>query len=114
MSSVQQIDGVAVLTSEVSASSMDALRDTVDTLREQIESGVIVLGSVVNEKPAFVAAVTKDLTGKGYHAGNIIREIAKRAGGGGGGRPDMAQAGGKDPSKIKEALGLVAELLKKR
>ena len=61
-----------------------------------------------------MATVSKDLTAEGYHAGNIIREVAKVAGGGGGGRPDMAQAGGKDASKLAEALALAPELVKKR
>ena len=63
-------------------------------------------------KVQFVAAATKDAVAKGVHAGNLLREVAKIAGGGGGGRPDMAQAGGKDPSKITEALQKVDVLLK--
>ena len=110
----QDVDGVAVLASEVTASTMEALRGAADSLRRRIESGVIVLGSVIDGKPAFVATVSKDLTAEGYHAGNIIREVAKVAGGGGGGRPDMAQAGGKDASKLAEALALAPELVKKR
>ena len=110
----QDVDGVAVLASEVTASTMEALRGAADSLRRRIESGVIVLGSVIDGKPAFVATVSKDLTAEGYHAGNIIREVAKVAGGGGGGRPDMAQAGGKDASKLAEALALALELVKKR
>jgi len=110
----QDVDGVAVLASEVTVSTMDALRGAADSLRGRIESGVIVLGSVIDGKPAFVATVSKDLTAEGYHAGNIIREVAKVAGGGGGGRPDMAQAGGKDASKLAEALALAPELVKRR
>ncbi len=110
----QDVDGVAVLASEVTASTMEALRGAADSLRARIESGVIVLGSVIDGKPAFVATVSKDLTAEGYHAGNIIREVAKVAGGGGGGRPDMAQAGGKDASKLAEALALAPELVRKR
>ena len=110
----QDVDGVAVLASEVTVSSMDALRGAADSLRGRIESGVIVLGSVIDGKPAFVATVSKDLTSEGYHAGNLIREVAKVTGGGGGGRPDMAQAGGKDASKLAEALALAPELVKRR
>ncbi len=110
----QDVDGVAVLASEVTVSTMDALRGAADSLRGRIESGVIVLGSVIDGKPAFVATVSKDLTAEGYHAGNIIREVAKVAGGGGGGRPDMAQAGGKDASKLAEALALAPELVRRR
>ena len=110
----QDVDGVAVLASEVTVSTMEALRGAADSLRGRIESGVIVLGSVIDGKPAFVATVSKDLTAEGYHAGNIIREVAKVTGGGGGGRPDMAQAGGKDASKLAEALALAPELVKRR
>ena len=110
----QDVDGVAVLASEVTVSSMDALRGAADSLRGRIQSGVIVLGSVIDGKPAFVATVSKDLTAEGYHAGNIIREVAKVAGGGGGGRPDMAQAGGKDASKLAEALALAPELVRRQ
>lgn len=73
---------------------MDALRNMGDMLRDKLGSGVIVLGAVNEDKVNFVAMVTKDLLDKGLHAGNIIREVAKTAGGGGGGRPDMAQVWG--------------------
>ncbi|MCK9927316.1 DHHA1 domain-containing protein, partial [Frankia sp. Mgl5] len=77
----------------------------------KLGSAIIVLGSAEGDKVNLVAGVTKDLMDQGYHAGKIIKEVAARCGGGGGGRPDMAQAGGKDASKLQEALALVTELV---
>lgn len=108
---VKEIKGVPVLTSVVAAPDMDNLRGMVDMLRDKMGTGVILLGSTAGDKVNLVAAVTKDLLGRGLHAGNLIKEIAKMVGGGGGGRPDMAQAGGKDPSKLKEAIDKVDSLV---
>jgi len=71
-------------------------------------SVVIVLGAVIDEKPSFVAAVTPDLVGKGLKAGTVIKQVARVVGGGGGGRPTLAQAGGRDPRRLDEALSLVS------
>jgi alanyl-tRNA synthetase len=109
---VKQVEGVNVLAARVSATDMDNLRGMVDELKNKLGSAVIVLGSAEGEKVHLVAGVTKDLMEQGFHAGKIIKEVAARCGGGGGGRPDMAQAGGKDPSKLQEALALVSELVK--
>lgn len=109
---LKQVDGMNVLAVRVSASDMDNLRGMVDELKNKLGSAVIVLGSVDGEKVNLVAGVTKDLMDQGVHAGKIIKEVATRCGGGGGGRPDMAQAGGKDPSKLQEALDVVVELVK--
>ncbi len=108
---VQQIKGVPVLTAVVAAPDMDNLRSMVDLLRDNLGSGVILLGSAAGEKVNLVAAVTKDLMGRGLHAGNLVKEIAKVVGGGGGGRPDMAQAGGKEPSKLEEAIAKVVSVV---
>ena len=81
-----------------------------DQLRDKLGSGVVVLGGVDGKKVVLLAAVTADLTDR-IQAGNIIREIAPIVGGGGGGRPDFAQAGGKDPAKLDEALARVPEIL---
>jgi alanyl-tRNA synthetase len=78
-----------------------------DWLRDKLGSAVVVVGAVVDDKPQLVAAVTPDLLARGMHAGNLVREAAKLMGGGGGGRPDLAQAGGKDPAKLAEALATV-------
>jgi len=109
---VTQAAGVNVLAAQVSATDMDNLRGMVDELKNKLGSAVIVLGAVEGDKVNLVAGVTKDLMEQGFHAGKIIKEVATRCGGGGGGRPDMAQAGGKDPSKLQEALKLVTELVK--
>ena len=78
-----------------------------DDLKQKLGSAVIVLGSAHEGKVNLIAAVTKDLIEQGYHAGKLIKEVATRCGGGGGGRPDMAQAGGKDPEKLDTAFNLL-------
>ncbi len=108
------IDGVSLISYKVDNMDMNSLRNLGDELRNSLESGVIVLASVSNGKISFVSMVTKDLVKKGIHAGNMIREVAKITGGGGGGRPDMAQAGGKDVSKVDEALNLVPNIIKEQ
>lgn len=112
VSKAKQIDGVTVLAAKVQASDMNNLRNMADDLKQKIGSAVILLGSVNEGKVNLIAAVTKDLIDKGYHAGKLIKEVATRCGGGGGGRPDMAQAGGKDPEKLDSALQFVEEWVK--
>jgi len=104
---VKQVQGVNVLAASVNASDMDSLRNIVDELKVKLGSAVIVLGAVAGDKVNLVAAVTPDVISKGAHAGKLIKEIAAICGGSGGGRPDMAQAGGKDTSKLEEAIGAV-------
>jgi alanyl-tRNA synthetase len=82
-----------------------------DFLRERLKSAVVVLGTVYEEKPAFLAAVTPDLVAKGYNAGEIVRQVAQVTGGSGGGKPSLGQAGGKDKKKLDEALKLVKSLI---
>ncbi|MBP1156521.1 MULTISPECIES: alanine--tRNA ligase [unclassified Paenibacillus] len=108
---VKQVNGVTVLAAEVSAGDMETLRNIVDQMKSKLGSAVIVLGSSAEDKVNLVAAVTPDLVSKGYHAGKLIKEVAALCGGSGGGRPDMAQAGGKDPSKLKEAIQSVEKLV---
>lgn len=108
---VREINGVKALAAKVDAPDMDALRNMGDMLKDKLGSGVVVLGSVNEDKVNFIVMATKDVLEKGVHAGNIIREVAKVAGGGGGGRPDMAQAGGKDASKIGDALDKAYEVI---
>jgi alanyl-tRNA synthetase len=93
---------------------MGSLRNLGDEIRNKLGSGIIVLASVLEDKLSFVTMVTKDVNEKGLLAGNIIKEVAKVAGGSGGGRPDMAQAGGKDIYKIDEALALVEKLVREQ
>ncbi|MBD3917822.1 alanine--tRNA ligase [Paenibacillus sp. PR3] len=105
------VGDVTVLTAEVSAPSMDALRGIVDELKSKLPSAVIVLGAVQEDKVNLVASVSPDLVKKGLNAGKLVKEAATLCGGGGGGRPDMAQAGGKDASKLADALKLAEELV---
>ncbi len=112
LDNIQEISGIAVLVANIPNVSTDALRELADEFRQKHESGVVVLGTVTNEKPAFIAALTPDLIKRGLKAGDLIKRVAAVVGGGGGGRPDMAQAGGKDPSKLAEALDQVAPYVK--
>jgi alanyl-tRNA synthetase len=103
----QKVNGVTVLTSRVPALAMPVLREMGDILRDRLRSGIVVLATIHNGRPSFLAMVTPDLTARGFHAGEIINQVAKVTGGGGGGQPGMAQAGGRDASKIDEALEVV-------
>ncbi len=107
----ETINGINIVIAQVEAPDMNALRSMADLIRDKIGSGVIVLGAVSQDKVNFVAMVTSDLKEKGLHAGNILKETAKIAGGGGGGRPDMAQAGGKDPKMVQPALRTAREII---
>ncbi len=100
-----------VILHHAGAMGMEDLRKICDVLKEKLGSGVIVLASESDGKANFVSAVSKDLTTKGIHAGNLVKAAAAIAGGGGGGRPDMAQAGGKNPDKIPAALEEVKRVL---
>lgn len=108
----KNIAGVNVLSAKIQGVDMSNLRNMADDLKQKLGSAILVLGSVHDDKVNIIAAVTKDLIDKGYHAGKLVKEVATRCGGGGGGRPDMAQAGGKDPNKLDEALGYVEEYVK--
>jgi alanyl-tRNA synthetase len=106
----KQMDGFKVLAAELDADPK-TLREEADRLREQLGTGVVVLGSRHGGAVKLVVTVSKDIAGKKVHAGDLIREVAKMVGGGGGGRPDMAQAGGKDPDALPAALQKVYELV---
>ncbi|MGA8011579.1 MAG: alanine--tRNA ligase [Candidatus Acidiferrales bacterium] len=110
LDSVREVKGVRVLAAQVTGASREALRQMVDSLREKLGSGVVVLASAEDGKVALIAAVTKDLTQK-LHAGKIVQELAKQVGGSGGGKPDLAEAGGKDTSAIESALRSIYPLL---
>jgi alanyl-tRNA synthetase len=113
---VQDVGGVNVLSAQVEATNAAMLREMSDWFRDRMGSGVIVLGAVLSGKPSLVAAVTPDLVEQGLHAGNLVKAVAQEVGGGGGGKPTMAQAGGRDVSRLPEALshvpGLVEQSLK--
>ncbi|MBU2261816.1 MAG: alanine--tRNA ligase, partial [Proteobacteria bacterium] len=110
MGRVRQIKGVDVLATVVEASDVKALRDFGDKLRDRLRSGIILLGSRADGKAMLLCLVTKDLTDR-YHAGKIIQAIAPLVGGSGGGRPDMAQAGGPKPELLEQALEKLPDLL---
>ena len=107
----QTIGGVRLVSGVAPAADMDGLRSMADLLLERLGSGVVVLGSGQGDKVQLVVKVSQDLVGRGLHAGKLIKEIAAVTGGSGGGRPDMAQAGGKDPSRLDDALGKARELV---
>ncbi|MRX71366.1 alanine--tRNA ligase [Bacillus lacus] len=111
-SSALQVNGITLLSSKVNAKDMNSLRAMVDDLKNKLGSAVIILGAAHEGKVFLTAGVTKDLVEKGYHAGKLIKEVASRCGGSGGGRPDMAQAGGKDPEKLQDALHYAEEWVK--
>jgi alanyl-tRNA synthetase len=104
---VQQVDGVQIVAAQVQATDVETLREMTDWLRNQLGSVVIVLGAVIGEKPNFVAAITPDLVERGLKAGSLIKQVARVVGGGGGGKPTLAQAGGRDAQRLGEALDLV-------
>jgi alanyl-tRNA synthetase len=107
---VQDVGGVSVLASVVEGVSGKDLRDIADKLKDKLGTAIIVLAVVSDDKVSLVAGVTKDLTDK-YQAGKILNHVAQQVGGKGGGRPDMAQGGGTDPSKINQALASVKGLI---
>jgi len=108
---VLQVKDAYVLAAQVAVSNPDQLREMADWFRDRFKSGVAVLGAVKDGKPIIVAAVTEDLIARGLKAGDLVREVAKVVGGGGGGRADMAQAGGRNPDKLGEALATVRSLV---
>jgi len=112
MSQAREIGGVKVLAAEVNIADVKTLRDFGDKLRDKMESGIILLGSKAGEKALLLCLVTKDLTGK-YSAGNIIKELAPIIGGSGGGRPDMAQAGGIQPENLSKVFPALEKMLVK-
>jgi alanyl-tRNA synthetase len=112
LNQVKVINGVNVLAASVPPTRMEVLREMSDLLRDKLRSAVVVLGTVHGDKPVFLAAVTPDLVKQGYNAGDIVKHVAKVAGGSGGGRAELAQAGGKNKEKLDEALGQVAKFIK--
>ncbi|MCB2225128.1 MAG: alanine--tRNA ligase [Desulfarculaceae bacterium] len=113
MSETVDVDGVKVLAVKVEVDNPKALRDLADTVRDKLDSGVAVLGAESGGKALLLALVTKDLAGR-YHAGNLVKVLAPMVGGGGGGRPDMAQAGGQNPGGLEDALSKVPDLVREQ
>lgn len=106
--------GFPVLSAQVEAENMETLREYLDRLKDRLKSGIIMLGAHHNGKVLLAAAVTRDLVDKGFHAGKLVEEAARVTGGGGGGRPDLAQAGGKKPENLPLALGRILELVREQ
>ncbi len=106
------INGVNLVSTKFEGMDMNTLKEVADNLRDKLASGVIVLANVADDKLNFVVTATSDVIDKGIHSGNIVREVAKIAGGKGGGRPNMAQAGATDISKVDEALNYASEVVK--
>ncbi len=98
------INGVKLITKKLVGAQIDELRDISDTLKSETNNLILVLASINNDKVTFLVSITDDLVSKGYHAGKIVKEVASTCGGGGGGKANMAQAGGKDITKVDEAL----------
>lgn len=108
-----EISGFKLLAAELEGVDMNTLRASADEMKEKLGSGIAVLGTVSGQKVHLIAAVTPDLIKQGYHAGHIVKEVARIVGGSGGGRPDLAQAGGKEPDKLKEVLQAIPKIILK-
>jgi alanyl-tRNA synthetase len=106
------IEGVNLITYKLENTDMETLRETADNLRDKLGSGVVVLANIADDKVNFVVTATKDVIDRGIHSGNIVREVSKIAGGKGGGRPNMAQAGASDVTKVDEALNSASEVVR--
>ena len=114
MDQVKEVNGIKVLAVKVADVDMNGLRSLGDQLKEKLGEGVIVIASVQGDKVNLMATATEEAMKRGAHAGNLIKAIAGLVGGGGGGRPNMAQAGGKNPSGVEEALATVSEVIKEQ
>lgn len=111
LSNVESINGVPSFVAQIDDTPMSTLREMADWFRAKSPSGVCVLATVIDDKPQILVVVSDDLTSKGLHAGNIVRTLAQIVGGGGGGKPNMAQAGGKDASKLSQALEQARQII---
>src|SRR6185369_10690252 len=107
------VEGIKVLAREVPPAPANELRDMADALRSKLGSGIVVIGTRGDGNVNLVVAVTKDLTGR-VKAGELVKRLSAIVGGGGGGRPDFAQAGGKDPEKLPDALASVQEAVREQ
>ncbi len=108
----RDIDGVKLVAGVTSAHNVEAMREMGDFLKQKLENVVVALGAVIDGSPIIVTMITPDLVSRGLHAGNIARDAAKLMGGGGGGRPETAQAGGRQPERLGAALDSVANLVR--
>ncbi|HZU87181.1 MAG TPA: DHHA1 domain-containing protein, partial [Anaerolineaceae bacterium] len=108
------VAGVPCLVTQLPNADMEALRQMTDRFRQRFASGVVVLASVKEGQPVILAVLTEDLVKRGLHAGDLVKLIAPMVGGSGGGRPVMAQAGGKDPTRLAEALDQAVQYIKSK
>ncbi len=111
---VSLVAGVPVLSVMLKEADVDSLRQMTDVFRQKNPSGVVAIGSVINDKPMIICSVTDDLVKRGLNAGDLVRQAAAIVGGSGGGRPVLAQAGGKDPAKLPDALASILELVRSK
>ena len=114
LDSVARVADVPILATTLPGADADTLRQMTDRFRQRYPSGVVVLASVIDDRPILIAAVTEDLVKRGLHAGELVKAISQPLGGSGGGRPTLAQAGGKDASKLEEALQAVPTWIQER
>jgi alanyl-tRNA synthetase len=114
LADVPMIRGVPVLTLQIPNADADTLRQLADRFRQKYTSGTAVLGSVIDGRPTVIASVTEDLVKRGLNAGELVKFVAAPLGGSGGGKPTLAQAGGKDASKLEEALASVPKWVEKK
>ena len=110
----QDINGVSVLAARTEASNADAMREISDWLRDKMGSGIVVLGAVINDRPTISVGITRDLVDNGADAREYARDLGRIIGGGGGGRPDMAQAGGRNPDKLDAAIEGAAGIVREK
>ncbi|MGV8050110.1 MAG: alanine--tRNA ligase [Anaerolineaceae bacterium] len=112
LENVQMVSGIPVLSAIIPNANSESLRNLADQFRQRYPSGVVVLGSILDNKPVLIAAVTPDLVKRNLRAGDLIKRVAAVVGGSGGGKPELAQAGGKDPGRLAEALGQVSAYIR--
>jgi alanyl-tRNA synthetase len=109
---VKTVSQVSYIAGQVEVANREDLRHLEEQVQRRLKSGIIVLGAVINDRPQLAIAITPDLVKQGYHAGKLAQKLAVAIGGGGGGRPDIAQAGGRNISSLPEVFAQVDELLK--
>ena len=114
LDSKQDINGVSVLSARTEASNADSMREISDWLRDKMGSGIVVLGAVINDRPTISVGITRDLVDGGADARDYARDLGRIIGGGGGGRPDMAQAGGRNADKLDDAIAGAADIIRQK
>ena len=114
LDSKQDINGVSVLSARTEASNADSMREISDWLRDKMGSGIVVLGAVINDRPTISVGITRDLVDGGADARDYARDLGRIIGGGGGGRPDMAQAGGRNADKLDDAIAAAADIVRQK